>query len=135
MPRWPGSPCGAKIWREHCPPTSEGMLTTVGWTLADGATTYALEGAVFVTGAAVQWLRDGLGIVKQASETGPLAEAADESQEVYLVPAFVGLGAPYWNSEVRGAMFGLTRNSGPKEFARAALESIAVGADRKLSHL
>jgi len=99
------------------------LLTTIAYQL-NGRRTYALEGSIFIAGAAVQWLRDGLGIVKQASETGPLAEAADESQEVYLVPAFVGLGAPYWNSEVRGAMFGLTRNSGPKEFARAALESV-----------
>ncbi len=99
------------------------LLTTIAYQL-NGKRTYALEGSIFIAGAAVQWLRDGLGIVKQASETGPLAEAADENQEVYLVPAFVGLGAPHWNSEVRGAMFGLTRNSGPKEFARAALESV-----------
>jgi glycerol kinase len=99
------------------------LLTTIAYQL-NGKRTYALEGSIFIAGAAVQWLRDGLGIVKQASETGPLAEAADENQDVYLVPAFVGLGAPHWNSEVRGAMFGLTRNSGPKEFARAALESV-----------
>ncbi len=99
------------------------LLTTIAYQLG-GKRTYALEGSIFIAGAAVQWLRDGLGIVKHASETGPLAEAADENQDVYLVPAFVGLGAPHWNSEVRGAMFGLTRNSGPKEFARAALESV-----------
>jgi glycerol kinase len=99
------------------------LLTTIAYQL-NGKRTYALEGSIFIAGAAVQWLRDGLGIVKHASETGPLAEAADENQDVYLVPAFVGLGAPHWNSEVRGAMFGLTRNSGPKEFARAALESV-----------
>ena len=99
------------------------LLTTIAYQL-NGKRTYALEGSIFIAGAAVQWLRDGLGIVKHATETGPLAEAADESQEVYLVPAFVGLGAPHWNSEVRGAMFGLTRNSGPREFARAALESV-----------
>lgn len=99
------------------------LLTTIAYQLG-GKRTYALEGSIFIAGAAVQWLRDGLGIVKQASESGPLAEAADESQDVYLVPAFVGLGAPYWNSDVRGAVFGLTRNSGPKEFARAALESV-----------
>lgn len=99
------------------------LLTTIAYQL-DGKRTYALEGSIFVAGAAVQWLRDGLHIIQHASETGPLAEAADETQDVYLVPAFVGLGAPHWNSDVRGAVFGLTRNSGPKEFARAALESV-----------
>jgi glycerol kinase len=72
----------------------------------------------------VQWLRDGLGIIKQASETGPLAEQSDHAQSVYLVPAFVGLGAPYWNPDVRGALFGLTRATGPAELAHAALESV-----------
>jgi glycerol kinase len=99
------------------------MLTTVAYQLA-GKRTYALEGSIFVAGAAVQWLRDGLGIVKAASETGALAAAADPNQDVYLVPAFVGLGAPYWNAEARGALFGLTRGTGPKELARAALESV-----------
>ncbi|MET0879636.1 MAG: FGGY-family carbohydrate kinase, partial [Tardiphaga sp.] len=86
--------------------------------------TYALEGSIFVAGSAVQWLRDGLGIIKQASETGPLADKSDSTQSVYLVPAFVGLGAPYWNPRVRGALFGLTRNTGPAELAHAALESV-----------
>jgi glycerol kinase len=99
------------------------MLSTVAYQLS-GKRTYALEGAIFIAGAAVQWLRDGLGIVKSASETGALAAAADPNQDVYLVPAFVGLGAPYWNAEARGALFGLTRNTGPKELARAALESV-----------
>ncbi|MBW3098568.1 glycerol kinase GlpK [Pseudohoeflea coraliihabitans] len=99
------------------------LLTTIAYRL-DGETTYALEGAIFIAGAAVQWLRDGLGIIKNAGETGPLADAADASQEVVLVPAFAGLGAPYWEPEVRGAIFGLTRNSGPAEFARAALEAV-----------
>ena len=72
----------------------------------------------------MQWLRDGLGIIKQASETGPLADQSDSTQSVYLVPAFVGLGAPYWNPRVRGALFGLTRNTGPAELAHAALESV-----------
>ena len=72
----------------------------------------------------MQWLRDGLGVIKQAAETGPLAEKSDSAQSVYLVPAFVGLGAPYWNPRVRGALFGLTRNTGPAEFAHAALESV-----------
>ncbi|MDP3320302.1 MAG: glycerol kinase GlpK [Bosea sp. (in: a-proteobacteria)] len=99
------------------------LLSTVAYQL-EGRRTYALEGSIFIAGAAVQWLRDGLGLIKEASETGPLARAADPSQEVYLVPAFVGLGAPHWDAEARGAIFGLTRNSGPREFARAALESV-----------
>ena len=99
------------------------LLTTIAYQLA-GKRTYALEGSIFVAGSAVQWLRDGLGVVKRASETGALADGADPAQEVYLVPAFVGLGAPWWNPNVRGALFGLTRNTGPKELARAALESV-----------
>jgi glycerol kinase len=99
------------------------LLTTIAYRL-DGETTYALEGSIFIAGAAVQWLRDGLGIIDSASKTGELAEAADPTQEVYLVPAFTGLGAPHWDANARGAMFGLTRNSGPKEFARAALEAV-----------
>ena len=91
---------------------------------AQGKRTYALEGSIFVAGSAVQWLRDGLGIIKQAAETGPLADKSDSTQSVYLVPAFVGLGAPYWNPRVRGALFGLTRNTGPAELAHAALESV-----------
>ena len=99
------------------------LLSTIAYQL-DGERTYALEGSIFIAGAAVQWLRDGLGIIEQASESGPLAEAADPAQQVYLVPAFTGLGAPHWDAEARGAIFGLTRNSGPREFARAALESV-----------
>ena len=99
------------------------LLTTVAYQL-DGKPTYALEGSIFVAGAVVQWLRDGLGIINDASETAALADAADQGQELILVPAFVGLGAPYWNPEARGAVFGLTRGSGPKEFSRAALESV-----------
>ncbi|SIR07093.1 glycerol kinase GlpK [Bosea sp. TND4EK4] len=99
------------------------LLSTIAYQL-DGRRTYALEGSIFIAGAAVQWLRDGLGIIEKASETGPLAEAADPAQDVYLVPAFVGLGAPHWDSAARGAMFGLTRGTGPREFARAALESV-----------
>jgi glycerol kinase len=86
--------------------------------------TYALEGSIFVAGAAVQWLRDSLKLVSSAAETGDLAQAADPSQDIVLVPAFVGLGAPYWRPEVRGALFGLTRATGPREFAKAALESV-----------
>ncbi|RED21413.1 glycerol kinase [Rhodopseudomonas thermotolerans] len=99
------------------------LLTTVAYQL-DGKRTYALEGSIFVAGSAVQWLRDGLGVIKHASETGPLADRSDSAQSVYLVPAFVGMGAPYWNPRVRGALFGLTRNTGPAELAHAALESV-----------
>ncbi len=99
------------------------LLTTVAYQL-NGQRTYALEGSIFVAGSAVQWLRDGLGLIKHASETGSLADANDTMQSVYLVPAFVGLGAPYWNPRVRGALFGLTRNTGPAELAHAVLESV-----------
>lgn len=99
------------------------LLTTIAYRL-DGQSTYALEGSIFIAGAAVQWIRDGLKLVKHASETGPLAESADLSQHVYMVPAFVGLGAPWWDAEARGAIYGLTRNSGPAEIARAALEAV-----------
>jgi glycerol kinase len=103
--------------------SSNRLLTTIAYQLG-GKRTYALEGSIFVAGAVVQWLRDGLGLVAQASETGQLAALADPGQEVYLVPAFVGLGAPHWDPDVRGALFGLSRNTGPREFARAALESV-----------
>ena len=99
------------------------LLTTVAYQL-DGKRTYALEGAIFIAGAAVQWLRDGLQIIESAPESGTLAAAADGGQDVYLVPAFVGLGAPYWQPDARGALFGLTRATGPKEIARAALEAV-----------
>jgi glycerol kinase len=99
------------------------LLTTIAYQL-NGQRTYALEGSIFVAGSSVQWLRDGLGIIKTASETGPLADQSDSTQSIYLVPAFVGLGAPYWNPRVRGALFGLTRNTGPAELAHAALESV-----------
>lgn len=99
------------------------LLTTIAYRL-NGETVYALEGAIFIAGAAVQWIRDGLKLVKHASETGPLARSADPSQNVYMVPAFVGLGAPWWDAEARGAIYGLTRNSGPAEIAKAALEAV-----------
>lgn len=99
------------------------LLTTVAYRL-DGITTYALEGSIFVAGAAVQWLRDGLHLIERAEQTGQLASEADPGQAVYLVPAFTGLGAPWWDPHARGAMFGLTRNTGPREFARAALEAV-----------
>ncbi|WP_404933050.1 glycerol kinase GlpK [Nitratireductor sp. L15S-10] len=100
------------------------LLTTIAYRL-NGETTYALEGSIFVAGAAVQWLRDGLKIIGKAADSGALAAKADRTQQLYLVPAFVGLGAPHWDAEARGAIYGLTRNSGPAEFARATLESVA----------
>ncbi len=99
------------------------LLGTIAYQF-DGKPTYALEGSIFIAGAVVQWLRDGLKIIRDAKETQPLAETADQGQELYMVPAFTGLGAPYWDAEARGAIYGLTRNSGPAEFARAALESV-----------
>ncbi|TRW98602.1 glycerol kinase GlpK [Paracoccus sp. M683] len=99
------------------------LLTTIAYQL-DGKPTYALEGSIFIAGAVVQWLRDGLKLIREASETGPLSAKADESQQIIMVPAFTGLGAPHWNPNARGAIFGLTRNTGPAEFARAALESV-----------
>jgi len=99
------------------------LLTTIAYQL-DGKPTYALEGSIFIAGAAVQWLRDGLGVIEYAAQSGDLAGQADPHQDVYLVPAFVGLGAPYWDAECRGAMFGLTRGTGPNEIALAALESV-----------
>ncbi len=99
------------------------MLGTIAYQF-DGKPTYALEGSIFIAGAVVQWLRDGLKIIEAAPETAAMAEAADPAQTLYMVPAFTGLGAPYWDPDARGAVFGLTRNSGPAEFARAALESV-----------
>jgi glycerol kinase len=99
------------------------LLSTIGFRL-DGETSYALEGSIFIAGAAVQWLRDGLKVLASASETGPMAAAADPAQDVYMVPGFVGLGAPHWEPRARGALFGLTRATGPAELARAALESV-----------
>lgn len=99
------------------------LLGTIAYQF-DGKPTYALEGSIFIAGAVVQWLRDGLKMIREASETQPLAESADQTQELYMVPAFTGLGAPYWDAQARGAIYGLTRNSGPAEFARAALESV-----------
>ena len=101
------------------------LLTTIAYRLG-GETTYALEGSIFIAGAVVQWLRDGLKIIHSAAETQALAKAADRAQDLVLVPAFTGLGAPYWAPDCRGAVFGLARNSGPAEFARAALESVGL---------
>ena len=102
----------------------EGLLTTIAWGI-DGVVEYALEGSVFVAGAAVQWLRDGLGIISQASETEALAASVADTGGVYLVPAFVGLGAPYWDAYARGTLVGMTRGTGRAHIARAALEAIA----------
>lgn len=99
------------------------MLGTIAYQF-DGKPTYALEGSIFVAGAVVQWLRDGLKIIDDAPQSAELAKTADETQSLYLVPAFTGLGAPYWDPDARGAIYGLTRNSGPAEIARAALESV-----------
>lgn len=104
-------------------PSKNRLLTTIAYQL-NGKPTYALEGSIFIAGAVVQWLRDGLRIIRDAKETQSLAEAADTAQGVILVPAFTGLGAPYWRPDCRGAIYGLTRNSGPAELARAALESV-----------
>ena len=100
------------------------LLSTIAYQL-DGRPAYALEGSIFIAGAVVQWLRDGLRLIRDAAESQSLAAKADPNQQLYLVPAFTGLGAPYWDPEARGAIFGLTRGSGPAEFARAALESVA----------
>jgi glycerol kinase len=101
-----------------------GLLTTVAWDRG-GKTEYALEGSVFIAGAAVQWLRDGLGLIAQAAETEALATSVSDNQGVYFVPAFVGLGAPYWDQNARGAIVGLTRGTGRAHMARAALEAMA----------
>ncbi len=103
--------------------SSKRLLTTIAYRIG-GETAYAIEGSIFVAGAAVQWLRDSLHLIARAEESGTLAAAADPDQAVYLVPAFTGLGAPWWDPNARGAMFGLTRNTGPREFARAALDAV-----------
>lgn len=119
-----GTGCFALLNTGDTPVVSKNrLLTTIAYQL-DGKPTYALEGSIFVAGAVVQWLRDGLQIIKDAAATQSLAEQADPHQNVILVPAFVGLGAPYWDAECRGAVFGLTRGSGPAEMAMAALESV-----------
>lgn len=108
---------------EHPVSSSHSLLTTVAYQL-DGQRSYALEGSIFIAGAVVQWLRDGLQVIEQASDAQKLALKADTEHSLVIVPAFTGLGAPYWNPHTRGAIFGLTRNSGAAEFARAALESV-----------
>jgi glycerol kinase len=121
-----GTGCFALMNTGDTPVASKNrLLTTIGYQL-DGKPTYALEGSIFVAGAVVQWLRDGLKLIREAGETQGLAETSDAGQNVILVPAFVGLGAPYWNPDCRGAVYGLTRNTGPAELARAALESVGL---------
>jgi len=105
-------------------PSKSGMLTTVAWRRA-GRLSYALEGAIFVTGAALQWLRDGLGIIANVSEAGPIASSIPHADGVFMVPAFVGLGAPYWDPYARGTIVGLTRGSGRAHLVRAAVEAMA----------
>ena len=119
-----GTGCFALLNTGATPVTSHNrLLTTIAYQL-DGKTTYALEGSIFIAGAVVQWLRDGLGILEDAAQTAQMARDADANQNVIIVPAFTGLGAPYWNAQCRGATYGLTRNSGPNEMAKAALESV-----------
>jgi glycerol kinase len=109
---------------DRAPASDSGLITTIAWGLG-GRVQWALEGSVFVAGAAVQWLRDGLGLVASAAETEAAARAVPDTGGVYLVPAFVGLGAPYWDARARGALVGLTRGTGREHVIRAALESIA----------
>ncbi len=114
---------------EVCPPPSEGLLTTVAWDLGEHGgsqpVAYALEGAVFVTGAAIQWLRDGLGLIDEAAGIGPLADQVADSEGVYVVPAFTGLGSPWWDPYARGTITGLTRGVGAAHIARAVIEAMA----------
>jgi glycerol kinase len=114
---------------DELPPPREGLLTTVAWDLGEhggsSPVAYALEGAVFVTGAAVQWLRDGLGLIDEAAGIGPLAAQVDDSEGVFVVPAFTGLGSPWWDPYARGTITGLTRGLGAAHIARAVIEAMA----------
>jgi glycerol kinase len=111
---------------QSMPTPAEGLLTTVAWQLQDGGSaTYAYEGAVFVTGSAIQWLRDGLQIISEAAEIGPLAASVESSGDVFIVPAFTGLGSPYWDPYARGTIVGITRGTGRAQLARATVEAIA----------
>ena len=119
-----GTGCFALLNTGAAPVASHNrLLTTVAYQLA-GRRTYALEGAIFIAGAAVQWLRDALKVISKAPDVNALAAQADPAEQVYLVPAFVGLGAPWWDAQARGAIFGLTRKAGVAELARAALEAV-----------
>jgi len=108
------------------PEPVDGLLTTVAWSLAPGELTYAMEGAIFVTGAAIQWLRDGLGIIADAAETGPLAASVPDTGGVYVVPAFTGLGSPWWDPYARGTIVGITRGTTRAHIARAVVEAMAL---------
>jgi glycerol kinase len=113
----------------ECPEPVDGLLTTVAWTIPDGGDTrtdYALEGAIFSTGSAVQWLRDGLGVITEAAELGPLAVGVDSSDGVYLVPAFTGLGSPWWDPYARGTIVGITRGTTKAHLARAVVDAMAL---------
>ncbi len=112
--------------------SKQGLLTTIAWGL-DGRVEYALEGSIFVAGSAIQWLRDGLRMLKSASDSEEYARKVDSTEGVYVVPAFVGLGTPYWDSDVRGAIFGLTRGTSKEHFVRATLESLAYQTKDVLS--
>jgi glycerol kinase len=107
------------------PRSESGMLSTVGWCIK-GEVSYALEGAIFITGAALQWLRDGLGLIQDAAEAGPIAAAHIDAGGVHIVPAFVGLGAPYWDPDARGLITGITQGTGRDDLVRAAVESMAL---------
>ena len=112
------------------PPTADGLLTTVAWDLgehggSDGSVAYALEGSAFSSGAAIQWLRDGLGIIGSAAEVGPLAGSVDDAGGVACVPAFTGLGSPWWDPQARGTITGITRGTGRAQLARAVVEAMA----------
>jgi glycerol kinase len=110
---------------QQAPASQSGMLTTVGWRLG-GEVSYALEGAIFITGAALQWLRDGLGLIGAAAEAGPIAASRQDAGGVHMVPAFVGLGAPYWDPDARGLISGITRGTSREDIVRAAVESMAL---------
>lgn len=111
-------------YREKAIKSDHGLLTTIAWGI-DGKVEYALEGSIFVAGSAIQWLRDGLRMFKDSKDSEAYAKRVESTEGVYVVPAFVGLGTPYWDSDVRGAVFGLTRGTSKEHFVRATLESLA----------
>lgn len=119
-----GTGCFMLMMTEEAKRSENGLLTTIGWGI-DGKVSYALEGSVFVAGSAIQWLRDGLKLIDTAAESEDLASHVEDTNGVYLVPAFVGLGAPYWDDKCRGAIFGLTRGATKEHLVRATLESLA----------
>jgi glycerol kinase len=107
-----------------CPPPTEGLLTTVAWTLADGTVAYALEGSIFTTGAAIQWLRDGLGVIPDAASAWPLASSVADAGGVFVVPALTGLGSPWWDPYARGTIVGITRGTTSAHLARAVIDAM-----------